>query len=112
QGLGGHGGYYKALASHLAAEGTVVIAPDLRGHGRSEGTRGDIDRFDRYLEDVDTAVTWARTCWPNKPVILLGESMGASIAIQYIATIEIPLSGRKSVGLPNLKPVCIAGLVL
>ncbi|HEY7127537.1 MAG TPA: alpha/beta fold hydrolase [Ktedonobacterales bacterium] len=83
QGLGGHGGYYAELAEHLGKAGTALVAPDLRGHGHSAGKRGDIDRFDRYLEDVEAAVIWARECWPGKLVILLGESMGASIAIQY-----------------------------
>jgi len=100
QGLGGHGGYYEALAHSLAPEGTVVLALDLRGHGRSEGRRGDIDRFDRYLEDVDSAISWGQSCWPEKPLILLGESMGASIAIQYI-------SRRRGV-----QSASIAGLVL
>src|SRR5438034_10040570 len=49
QGLGGHGGYYRELACQVALRGTIVVAPDLRGHGRSEGVRGDIARFDRYL---------------------------------------------------------------
>ncbi len=84
QGLGGHGGYYAELAAQLGKAGTALVAPDLRGHGRSDGKRGDIDRFARYLEDIEAAVLWARERWPGKPVILLGESMGASIAIQYV----------------------------
>ena len=98
QGLGGHGGYYKELACLMALNGTIVVAPDLRGHGHSEGVRGDIDRFDRYVMDIDVAVTWAITMWPDTPIFVLGESMGASIAIQYIArglyqTYQIPLVG-------------------
>ncbi|HEX9130858.1 MAG TPA: alpha/beta hydrolase [Ktedonobacteraceae bacterium] len=98
QGLGGHGGYYEELACQLALEGTIVVAPDLRGHGCSEGARGDIDGFDRYLADIDTAVTWASTTWPDTPIFVLGESMGASIAIQYVASglycaHQIPLAG-------------------
>jgi alpha-beta hydrolase superfamily lysophospholipase len=84
QGLGGHGGYYRELACQLALEGTIVVAPDLRGHGLSEGVRGDIDRFDRYVMDVGLAVTWASTQWPDTSIFVLGESMGASIAIQYV----------------------------
>ena len=103
QGLGGHGGYYESLAQHLAPEGTVVVALDLRGHGHSGGRRGDIDRFDRYLEDVDAAISWGQSCWPEKPLILLGESMGASIAIQYLARYRVTMDGV----LP-----AIAGLVL
>ena len=37
QGLGGHGGYYRELACQVALKGTIVVAPDLRGHGHSEG---------------------------------------------------------------------------
>src|SRR2546425_12069053 len=48
--------------------------------------------------DVDIAVTWASTMWPDIPIFVLGESMGASIAIQYVAcgqyrTHQIPLAG-------------------
>src|SRR3974390_60135 len=65
QGLGGHGGYYRELACQVALNGTIVVAPDLRGHGYSKGVRGDIDRFDRYVMDVDVAVTWTSTMWPD-----------------------------------------------
>jgi len=33
QGLGGHSGYYRELACQVALNGTIVVAPDLRGHG-------------------------------------------------------------------------------
>jgi alpha-beta hydrolase superfamily lysophospholipase len=108
QGLGGHGGYYRPLAEALAAGGTLLAAPDLRGHGRSEGVRGNIDRFARYLEDIDATVRWAQTAWPGKPIFLLGESMGASIAIQYIASNQrrsapVPLAGLALIS-PVLRP--------
>ncbi|HWZ19990.1 MAG TPA: alpha/beta fold hydrolase [Ktedonobacteraceae bacterium] len=98
QGLGGHGGYYRELACQVALKGTIVVAPDLRGHGRSEGVRGDIDRFDRYVKDVDVAVTWAGTMWPDTSIFVMGESMGASIAVQYVTrgmyqTNTIPFAG-------------------
>ena len=108
QGLGGHGGYYESLAHQLVSEGTVVVALDLRGHGHSEGRRGDIDRFDRYLEDVDAAISWGQACWPEKPLILLGESMGASIAIQYIARYRGVMHGMQAgpiAGLVLISPV-------
>jgi alpha-beta hydrolase superfamily lysophospholipase len=105
QGLGGHGGYYEDLAGQLTPEGAFVVAPDLRGHGQSKGQRGDIDSFDRYLLDIDAAVTWAMACWPNIPIFMLGESMGASLAIQYVAnTVK---SSQVGITLPVL-----AGLVL
>src|SRR6266702_893201 len=79
--------------------------PDLRGHGRSEGVRGNIDRFERYLEDVDAAIAWGRTYWPDKPLIMLGESMGASIAIQYIVRSQKSNSHATIAGLVLVSPV-------
>jgi acylglycerol lipase len=101
QGLGGHGGYYSELASSVAVNGTIVVAPDLRGHGLSEGARGDIGRFDLYVMDVDAVCNWVRTVWPDKPIFMLGESMGASIEVQYIAS-----------GLCQTLQESLAGLVL
>jgi acylglycerol lipase len=105
QGLGGHGGYYEELAHQLALDGTILVAPDLRGHGHSEGKRGDIDYFDRYLGDVDAAINWARTSWPDKPIFVLGESMGASIAIQYIASFDYRITSIPIAGLVLVSPV-------
>jgi alpha-beta hydrolase superfamily lysophospholipase len=105
QALGGHGGYYENLALQLACEGTIVVAPDLRGHGRSEGARGDIDRFERYLVDLDAAVTWASTMWPDTPVFVLGESMGVSIATQFVASGQFPTSRKHLAGLVFVSPV-------
>ena len=105
QGLGGHGGYYKELAHQLAFEGTVVVAPDLRGHGLSEGVRGDINGFDRYLADIDSAVTWASTTWPDNPIFVLGESMGASIAIQYVVSEQYYAHQILLAGLVFVSPV-------
>jgi len=105
QGLGGHGGYYEELAHQLALDGTILVAPDLRGHGHSDGKRGDIDYFDRYLGDVDAAINWAMTSWPDKPIFVLGESMGASIAIQYIASFDYHITSIPIAGLALVSPV-------
>ncbi len=86
-GLGGHGAYYaRSLAPWLAPAGVAIYAPDLRGHGLSEGARGHIDTFEHFQADVAAAVRWARAQHPGLPVFLLGESMGTSIAITYAAT--------------------------
>jgi alpha-beta hydrolase superfamily lysophospholipase len=105
QGLGGHGCYYQALAARLLPEGIGVIASDLRGHGRSMGRRGDIDRFTRYLEDVDATVRWARIRWPPTPIVLLGESMGASIALIFAAEMQQCPETSPLVGLALVAPV-------
>lgn len=85
-GLGGHSHYYAdSLAPYLAPSGAITYAPDLRGHGRSEGRRGDIESFEEFQQDVETVVRWARQQHPDLPLFLLGESMGTSISIVYAA---------------------------
>lgn len=104
-GLGGHGGYYGGLEGQLTPDGIIVVAPDLRGHGRSQGKRGDIDHFGRYLLDIDATVTWSMACWPNMPLFMLGESMGSSLVIQYAAsTVNLPQV--------DISPPVLDGLVL
>lgn len=86
-GMGGHSGYYStSLAPYLVPSGVVLYAPDLRGHGHSEGKRGDISTFDFFQQDVETVMCWARLRHPALPLFLLGESMGTCIAIICAAT--------------------------
>lgn len=85
-GLGGHAAYYQdSLAPYLTEKAVVVYAPDLRGHGKSEGVRGDIEHFDELIQDLGAAVVHAREAHPDLPLVLLAESMGTSIAINYAA---------------------------
>src|SRR5436189_56952 len=41
-GIGMHGEPYSSIASGLTQRGLTFIVPDLRGHGRSEGKRGQL----------------------------------------------------------------------
>ncbi len=92
-GLGGHGKYYASSAApYLAPHGAAVYAPDLRGHGRSEGLRGDIELFHSFLDDVAAAIRWARLKHPELPLFLLAESMGTSIAINYVVQAQPELA--------------------
>lgn len=60
-----------------------VFAIDLRGHGKSEGTAGDVDRIDQYAEDVAEIVTQLKKDDPKTRIILAGHSMGGGIVLRY-----------------------------
>nr|WP_226993602.1 alpha/beta hydrolase [Burkholderia plantarii] len=77
-GLAEHAGRYDALAARLATAGIELVAVDLRGHGRSPGRRAWVERFDRYLDDADALIAFARR--DGVPLFLMGHSMGGAIA--------------------------------
>lgn len=59
-----------------------VLAFDLRGHGRSGGKRGDIDRLETFITDLEEIMKYARSKYHSK-LFILGHSMGALIANLY-----------------------------
>jgi pimeloyl-[acyl-carrier protein] methyl ester esterase len=65
-----------------------LLAPDLRGHGRSRGISGQLD-FDGFADDL--VDLFERLDISN--VILVGWSMGAQIALQSYAGLSGRLSG-------------------
>ena len=84
-GLGEHSGRYGPLAEVLAAEGISVFSFDLRGHGLSEGPRGDVSAFPRYLEDLLVMEELLTGEVPGPlPRFLLGHSLGGLIALHRL----------------------------
>ena len=77
-GLAEHAGRYAALAERLAAAGIELVAIDLRGHGRSPGERTWVASFDAYLDDAQALLDAAAR--PGTPLLLMGHSMGGTIA--------------------------------
>ncbi len=82
-GLGEHSGRYGNVVEHVVPQGYAVYALDHRGHGRSGGTRGHIDRFTQYTADLHRMIELAREAEHGLPVFLLGHSLGGTIALQY-----------------------------
>jgi lysophospholipase len=80
-----HTGRYEALASWFAARGLAVHAYDQRGHGRSEGVRCHVDRFDEFLDDLDAVLEGVRAEHDSLPVVLLGHSMGGLVVSAFLA---------------------------
>ena len=60
-----------------------MYAPDLRGNGRSPGTRGHVERWDEFREDLERFVAVVRQEEPERPIFLLGNSLGGLIVLDY-----------------------------
>ena len=82
-GYGDHGGRHVWFGEDMAARGYAVYAYDLRGHGLSTGTRGQIKRFDDYLDDTAIFLDEVRRRQPGKPIVLLGHSLGGLICARF-----------------------------
>jgi len=78
----------RLITGWLARHGRVVYF-DQRGHGESGGT---CTLGFREPLDLDAAVQWARTL-SDAPVVTVGFSLGASVAIRHAALTTAPDAG-------------------
>jgi alpha-beta hydrolase superfamily lysophospholipase len=106
-GFGEHSGRYTNVVNHLIPQGYTIYGFDLRGHGRSPGQRGHINSWDEYRGDGKTFLHMISKQEPNLPVFILGHSMGALIALDYLLHDPARLRGAIISGAP-LEPVGVA----
>ena len=91
-GLVMHGRAYDSLARSLAQQGFIVVATDMRGYGRcgqdcdhafceKPDCRQKID-YEKSYRDLLKLSEQMKGKYPGMPVIGLGESLGAAMAIR------------------------------
>jgi alpha-beta hydrolase superfamily lysophospholipase len=93
-----HSGRYTHVAEALTNENLGVFALDHHGHGRSEGRRADVRRFDDYADDVKLLVDKLSAEYPSLPRFVFGHSMGGAIAIKFILKFPGSVSGMLTTG--------------
>lgn len=101
-GVSEHYGRYRHVEEAVARAGMSFHMMDLRGHGQSEGIRVHVDRFERYLEDLDLLVEHVQRS-TSQPVFLVGHSLGGLISVRYLETRTPRFAGAVLSG-PALKP--------
>lgn len=84
-GLGEHCERYVRLAADLTAAGWTVHSYDQRGHGASEGARGDIATPTSLLDDLALMLDTLHEERVQRPLVLLGHSMGGAVAARFVA---------------------------
>ena len=100
---GQHSGAYQKAHDQFVKQHFSIYTLDLRGHGKSPGDRASIDHFDDFLEDLDLLYARVKDREPERPVFLLGQGMGALIAMRFALTRRPTLHGMILCGrLPEL----------
>lgn len=92
-GQGEHAARYEHVARALTVAGYAILAPDLRGHGKSGGPRGHVPGYESYMEDIDLLLEQAAARYPRLPQFLYGHSLGGALVINYALRRKPSLAG-------------------
>ena len=83
-GLAEHSGRYGNVVNHFVPRGYAVYGIDHLGHGRSDGPRAYVERFQDFLDPLKVFLGRIRDWQPETPIFLVGHSMGGLISAAYL----------------------------
>ena len=115
--MGEHIGRYEPVAVRLNAAGYVVYGSDHRGHGRTDPDRlGSLgpNGWNRVVDDARLLNERMAEDYPGLKRVLLGHSMGAMLAQQYLCRHGASLDAAVLSGSPGFRgwlQTAITGLV-
>jgi alpha-beta hydrolase superfamily lysophospholipase len=92
----------RSLVNHLAHQGYDVFNLDLRGHGRSRqmGARMSHGVADYIKEDLPLAVEEVRRHSGQRPVFLVGHSLGGLVSYAAAPDLTGAIAGVATIGSP------------
>jgi alpha-beta hydrolase superfamily lysophospholipase len=73
-GIAEHSGRYMNLVNHFVPLGYAVYGFDHPGHGKSEGARVYIERFEEFTDTIKNYYDMIRSWHPELPVYIIGHS--------------------------------------
>lgn len=98
-GLAEHAGRYSRLADALTRAGYAVYANDHRGHGHTApspeqlGFFGPGDGWDKCVDDLHLVNRLIASERPVTRIVMLGHSMGSSLALSFLCKYSGAVSG-------------------
>jgi alpha-beta hydrolase superfamily lysophospholipase len=81
------------VVNHFVPLGYAVYGIDHLGHGKSDGTRVYVKLFNDYTNTLKVYFDMMLRWQPDKPIILVGNSMGGLISAVYLLDHQAELSG-------------------
>ncbi len=91
-GITAHSGAYNMAGIPISAAGYTTVGLDYRGHGLSDGNRGDSPGKEKWIGDLGESVKYIKKLG-FKRVIVLGHSLGVASAICAADTVPNEISG-------------------
>jgi len=82
-GITAHSGPYTMIAEPLTTAGYTVFGLDLRGHGLSDGNRGDYQSSSQLNEDLLASVDYIHQLGFDD-IVILGHSLGVLTSLKLI----------------------------
>jgi len=101
-GLAEHSGRYMNVVNHFVPLGYGVYGIDHIGHGKSDGTRVFVNGFEDFTNTLKNYFDMIQEWQPQKPIFLVGHSMGGLICSIYLLDHQAELAGSVISG-PSVK---------
>lgn len=92
-GLAEHSGRYMNIVDHFVPLGYGVYGIDHIGHGKSDGARVFVNRFEDFTNTLKNYFDMIQKWQPQKPIFLVGHSMGGLIGSIYLLDYQAELAG-------------------
>lgn len=103
-GLAEHSGRYMNLVNRFVPQGYAVYGIDHIGHGKSDGTRVYVECFEEFTGTLKTYLNMIKKLQPEKPIFLIGHSMGALISAVFLLDHQDGLTGAVLSGISAKVP--------
>lgn len=101
-GLGDHARRYERFAQAMTRYGFGTFAVDLRGHGKSAGRRGHVDKWSQWTDDVAAFVARVEGIAAGE-VVPLGHSFGGAAVLSAVLENKLPSTKRFILSSPALR---------
>lgn len=92
-GFSDHSDRYMNMVKALVPRGILIYSYDQRGHGQSPGTRGHVNQFAEFRDDLHIFFKFVSTQEAGYPIFLFGHSMGGLIILDYGLHYPVGING-------------------